>query len=768
MQKRHSYTVGFALPTVLITSIVMLIILAVSVTSVAAVRTGLKTQYYETLAKEAGEAGVAYAKACLAKNSNVPQWSNANPLTPGTDCSGNALSGVNCPGDAGCYVMTNGTVRSSFSVPAPTVNSAGQAVTIPNRGYVELTRGSNGSVWRTYQQPTVQAAVVPDLCSGAATSALGWSNAVAASAANDGNIPEVPSATTITLANSPLPGGQMYFRRDFTVNVATTYKVSVQTNSSKDQAEIYIDGTYSTTAQGSVASASVALSVGCHTITARLTNHAIAGTYSQFTAAVNVAGNPTPIVATDTSWRADAGNVVDFSSGDYYVDPSLWAQVVPYGSTHAQLSNSGWWYGGDVFTAMITPPGNGCPGSCPYNASAYLRDSKDFYLAADTSVTTSLLCDNYCELYIDGQPTMEANWSDISARTFTLTKGYHHVGIQLYNSSTSGNPAGVGMSIVQAGGGNVYSRTDRSWLGTTSWLSGNTGDMVGYEGTFQPSPDEIHDPVTADILVVGGGGGGGVNASGGGGGGGAIFKTGVALSTTTYTVTIGGGGAGSSSNFAAGSVGGNSAFGSYTAYGGGGGASRDGGTQGTNGGSGGGGAGASSSTQVPGGSTLDATQGSNGGAGTAADAGANATGGGGGGGGNAGMYGAAGGQAGNGGAGLIFYLDGTRLAVAGGGGGTITVNGSSGYATDGGGGGSPSTPGSGSANTGGGGGGRGTAGTAGSGGSGVVVIRFKTGSATVSATGTYAVTTATVRNINYTIYKFTSSGTFVVSALNPS
>jgi Tfp pilus assembly protein PilV len=82
MQIKRISRGGFALPTVLIASVVMLTILAVSVSSVTAVRTTLKTQYYEQLAKAAGEAGVAYAKACLAQNGNKPLWTDNKPLTP--------------------------------------------------------------------------------------------------------------------------------------------------------------------------------------------------------------------------------------------------------------------------------------------------------------------------------------------------------------------------------------------------------------------------------------------------------------------------------------------------------------------------------------------------------------------------------------------------------------------------------------------------------------------------------------------------------------
>ena len=80
---------AFALPTVLIASVVLLMVLAISVTATVAVRTGLKNQYYVQLAQVAGEAGTAMAKACLAANANVPLWTDAKPLTPATDCSGN-------------------------------------------------------------------------------------------------------------------------------------------------------------------------------------------------------------------------------------------------------------------------------------------------------------------------------------------------------------------------------------------------------------------------------------------------------------------------------------------------------------------------------------------------------------------------------------------------------------------------------------------------------------------------------------------------------
>ncbi len=152
-------TRGFALPTILISSIVMLMVLLVSVTSTTAVRTAIKNQYYTQLARAAGEAGTAYAKACMAANGGTPQWTNSNPLKPNTDCEGVYLVGFSCTPtstDVRCYVALNGNIRSSFSVPAPTGSQSVSAT-----GTVSLLRTSNNAVWRTYTQNTMQNTLIP-------------------------------------------------------------------------------------------------------------------------------------------------------------------------------------------------------------------------------------------------------------------------------------------------------------------------------------------------------------------------------------------------------------------------------------------------------------------------------------------------------------------------------------------------------------------------------------------------------------------------------
>ena len=1032
MHNRRISRGGFALPTVLIASVVMLTILVVSVSSVAAVRVTLKTQYYEQLAKSAGEAGVAYAKACLSKNGNVPLWTDAKPLRPSTDCAGNSLltpevqllvvagggsggsgtggggggggvlysdgidvsatnypivvgaggasppigtignnganssafgqvaiggggggysytgpvtgagraggsggggqnytagntapgagtvgqgyaggplgtsaggggggaggtgtagsgtyvggsggpglmysiSGTNvfyagggggagntngssgkpgaggatagaetvasnatpntgggggggwvhvsgrggaggsgvvvirygndgsinatggvisysgpykihtftangtfsitnagvasCPTSVRCSVVAYDNIRSSFSVSRPSLNEQGKAVAIPNTGYVELLRDSTGEVWRTYRQPSVQAAVVPDLCSGAASSGLGWSNAVR-TAAQD-SIPNAPGAVTIALADNNLPAGKMFFRKDFVVTEPGSYDVGILTGSTSDSGDVYIDGVYEVNSTGSYASTPVTLSAGCHTITVQLSNQTVVSRRSDFTASIQ-RNNSAPILVSDTNWRVAAGASVHYSQPDFYADPAIWDPVLPYGAGTAQAANAAWQsVQNDIWTGLIGLNSNGCPSSCPAASSMYLRDSRSFYVATNTEVLVSALCDDDCAVYLDGEEVIaNSPWSSINQQTLTLTAGAHHLAIRLYNINVGAS--GAAASVVVKDTGTVLTRTDRTWLGANTVVAGAGAEIYSYEASFVPSPSEIPQPALTDVLVVAGGGGGGGNCNscggaGGGGGGGVRFLEGAALSAGTYTVTVGAGGAAGSGGASrtAGGNGGNSAFGATSAIGGGGGGMQSG-LAGLSGGSGGGGSGGSAPAPGAGGSGASG-QGFSGGAGITSPYG----GGGGGGASGAGVN-AAGAVSGNGGAGLISYINGVSAVFGSGGGGGAHSTNYAGAADRGAGNGvNQSINGGiglpGLVNTGGGGGGGNGAsigGSGGAGGSGRVVVRFKTGTKTVSATGTYTVSTPTIGGIPYTVYTFTGNGSYTTN-----
>jgi hypothetical protein len=259
-------------------------------------------------------------------------------------------------------------------------------------------------------------------------------------------------------------------------------------------------------------------------------------------------------------------------------------------------------------------------------------------------------------------------------------------------------------------------------------------------------------PVTSsaaiDYLLVAGGGGGGSGSSGGGGGGGLLQGTAVAAPAIgSYSVVIGAGGAGGTSG-GNGSQGGNSTFNGLTAIGGG-----AGGGVVQNGGNGGSGGGRGQAASTAG--TATSGQGNAGGS-----TGSSGTGGGG-----AGSVGgnSTGSVAGNGGSPLSSSISGSSLNYAGGGGAggnlASSITAGTGGATGGNGTQDESTGGAGTANRGGGGGGGGNSaddenkGPGGAGGSGVVIIRYLTG--TITATGGTQTTSG-----GYTIHTFTSNGTW--------
>ena len=149
-------TSGFALPTVLIVSVIMLIVLLAALTAASSVRSGIDSQYYEQLAREGAEAGIARAQGCLQQSATVPTWSDAKPLTPWTDCSGNALTTETCPSGtnatntkAACSVLLTSTLRTSFSVGLPTTSSSGVQLIVAT-GYSYVLRTTDTSISRTY------------------------------------------------------------------------------------------------------------------------------------------------------------------------------------------------------------------------------------------------------------------------------------------------------------------------------------------------------------------------------------------------------------------------------------------------------------------------------------------------------------------------------------------------------------------------------------------------------------------------------------------
>ena len=119
---------GFTLPTVLITSVIMLTLLLVAMQLAASYAAALRDRYYNQLAREAAESGLAYAVSCLRSNGMISPWGSKN-LAPETNCAGDPE-----PGQSNT-VMHEGNIRTRFTVP-PLGSTGGEVQQTYASGYV--------------------------------------------------------------------------------------------------------------------------------------------------------------------------------------------------------------------------------------------------------------------------------------------------------------------------------------------------------------------------------------------------------------------------------------------------------------------------------------------------------------------------------------------------------------------------------------------------------------------------------------------------------
>lgn len=136
---------GFALPTILISSIILLGVLVTAISATVAIRSSLREARYENLASLAAEAGNVYAKSCLANNNNQVTWTSQKPLKPNTNCQGNTVPSLSQ------YLIENDDYRTYFVVDVP------ESSNINAKGFIETLRSSSGVVWRTWTSDSVSA-----------------------------------------------------------------------------------------------------------------------------------------------------------------------------------------------------------------------------------------------------------------------------------------------------------------------------------------------------------------------------------------------------------------------------------------------------------------------------------------------------------------------------------------------------------------------------------------------------------------------------------
>jgi len=158
----------------------MLMVLVTAVTATESVNSALDRQYYDQLAREAAESGIAFAQYCLESNGYTPSWTSSYPLRPDKDCTG-----VNNNG-ASEWIVNQGNIQTTFSVPAPTNQNVTQLVVAT--GTVQRLRPSTGQPWRTYTySSSAQIGVNLDLNT-VAFGYVGGSGAYFATIAADGTL----------------------------------------------------------------------------------------------------------------------------------------------------------------------------------------------------------------------------------------------------------------------------------------------------------------------------------------------------------------------------------------------------------------------------------------------------------------------------------------------------------------------------------------------------------------------------------------------------
>ena len=147
MKKFSLRSLGFALPTVMISSVVLLMLLMLSVQIVMSSRTAMNDQQHQLSARMAAESGVAAAKSCL-KNNLV--WTS--PLQPNsTDCTGTNKTPTNCGDsvrDARCGVIDSAEMRTSYSVSTP--QNVDGVLFITVTGTTQLFRKVGGAEYKKY------------------------------------------------------------------------------------------------------------------------------------------------------------------------------------------------------------------------------------------------------------------------------------------------------------------------------------------------------------------------------------------------------------------------------------------------------------------------------------------------------------------------------------------------------------------------------------------------------------------------------------------
>lgn len=230
---------GFALPTVLIASSVMLLVLTVGMTSVVGVIASLRQSTINRYVSQALESGTNMAKACLQQSGGVVTWSSANPLRPNSNCSGGPM----CTDGTSCYINAQNGLRSSFVVTDAT-RDYNSTFRVTVQGFVEAVRTSTNQSYRTYSSNAkiiIALREYPTISGGAGWADAGHigvvltqSNDLYGFGSNDSSQLYSPASATVpTPTRLSLPAGVATVKKVVTSGLGATYQCII---GSDDQA----------------------------------------------------------------------------------------------------------------------------------------------------------------------------------------------------------------------------------------------------------------------------------------------------------------------------------------------------------------------------------------------------------------------------------------------------------------------------------------------------------------------------------------------------
>lgn len=227
---------GFALPTVLISSTVMLLVLTTSVASVAGIIYSLREASIGRYVRQSVESGVNMAKACLQQSAGVVTWSSASPLRPNTNCSGGPM----CTDGTSCYMNMQNGLRSSFIV-TDAVRDYNSTFKITVNGFVEAVRASTNQAHRTYNSDgkvIISLREYPTLSGGAGWADAGHigvvvtqSNEMYGFGSNDSSQLYSPASPAVPIPTRlALPSGVATVKKVVTSGLGATYQCIIGSN----------------------------------------------------------------------------------------------------------------------------------------------------------------------------------------------------------------------------------------------------------------------------------------------------------------------------------------------------------------------------------------------------------------------------------------------------------------------------------------------------------------------------------------------------------